>query len=198
MADSESSPETDAPEPFAPEGAEEREKIRMALDESALALQRDRVAAQTQEAGKAPTIKDRVRALGFEEDAAKIFDLLPLVHVAWADGKIQAGERAMILQVLQVRGLASASGKAFKTLEALLESPPSQTYLEESLSLLKDVVGDDPKLSRTIVGLCVNLAEAAGGFLGLMPVSSAEKKMIARIADALGPDAQTEFQKRFG
>ncbi len=64
-----------------------------------------------------------------------MFDLLPLVHVAWADGKIQQGESAMILNLLRVRGVSG--GKAFTVLYSLLEKRPSQEYLDESLEVLK-------------------------------------------------------------
>jgi tellurite resistance protein len=181
---------------FAPEGAEERERIRVALDESALALQRDRIAAETTGTGKVPTLAERIHALGFEDEAERIFDLLPLVHVAWADGKIQNDERAMILNVLQIRSMAT--GKAFTTLEALLEKKPSQAYLEESLAVLKDLVSGDATRSKTIVGLCVKVAEAAGGFLGIRPISSDERTLIERIAKELGDEAIAEFNRQLG
>lgn len=186
----------DPSETFAPEGAEERERIRVALDESALALQRDRIAAETTGTGKIPTLQERVKALGFEQEAAKIFDLLPLIHVAWADGKIQDAERAMILNVLEIRSLAR--GEAFTTLAALLEKRPSQAYLEESLAVLKDLVADHTIQSKTIVGLCIKVAEAAGGFLGIRPISTDERSMIERIAKELGDDAVAEFNRRLG
>ncbi len=182
-------------ETFSTEGAAERERIRVELDQSALALQRDRIAGETG-MGPIPTLTERIHALGFEGEAERIFDLLPLVHVAWADGKIQPAERAMILNVLQVRGLAR--GKVFRTLEALLEKKPSDAYLEESLLLLRDVVSGDAIKSKTIVGLCILVAEAAGGFLGIRPISAEERAMIQRIADTLGERAQDEFRRRLG
>lgn len=182
-------------EAFSKEGEAERERIRVELDQSALALQRDRIAGETG-TGPIPTLADRIRALGFEGEAERIFDLLPLVHVAWADGKIQPAERAMILNVLQVRDLAR--GTAFRTLEALLEKKPSETYLEESLFLLRDVVSGDAAQSKTIVGLCILVAEAAGGFLGIRPISGEERAIIQRIADTLGEQAHQEFRRRLG
>jgi tellurite resistance protein len=179
--------------PFSPEGAQEREKLRVALHESALALQRDRIAGETG-TGPIPTLADRIHALGFEDEAEGIFDLLPLVLVAWADGKIQPAERALILNVLQIRDLAR--GKAFTTLEALLEKEPSETYVEEALSVLKALVEGDPDRAQTIVGLCVLVAEAAGGFLGFRSVSAEERAEIERIADTLGEATPLDLQNR--
>ena len=76
-----------------------------------------------------------------------MFDLLPLVHVAWADGSIQPGERAAILRLLTVRGLGP--GKAFTTMEALLEKRPSAEYLDESLEVLQELLEDKPREART-------------------------------------------------
>jgi tellurite resistance protein len=178
---------------FSPEGAQEREKIRLALHESAIALQRDRLAGETG-TGPIPTLAERIHALGFEDEAEGIFDLLPLVEVAWADGTIQPAERALILNILQIRDLAR--GKAFTTLEALLEKPPSETYVEESLAVLRELVRDQPEQAQTIVGLCVLVAESAGGFLGLRAISSKERAAITRIAEALGEETPPELRSR--
>jgi tellurite resistance protein len=177
--------------------AEEREEIRKSLDESALQMQRKRVLAETRR-GAMPTLQERIAALGFgDEDGMKVFDLLPLVHVAWADGAIQQGERATILNLLQIRGLTPRT--AWVTMESLLEKKPSDPYMEESLRVLRELVKDKPAQAKTIVGLCIVIAEAAGGFLGIFRrISAEEKAMIAKIADALGEAAQAEFRRQLG
>ena len=64
-----------------------------------------------------------VRALGFDAKTARLLDLLPLICVAWADGKIQRGERAQIFRVLRVRG-ESAGSPGWMLFETLLEERP--------------------------------------------------------------------------
>lgn len=184
-------------EPFDESRAEQREEIRKALDESALEMQRRRVMAETQRAAM-PTLQERIAALGFgDADGMKVFDLVPLVHVAWADGAIQQGERAMILNLLQIRGLTPE--KAWITMESLLEKKPSNPYMEESLAVVRELVKDKPAQAKTIVGLCIVIAEAAGGFLGIFRrISTEEKQMIAKIADVLGEAAKEEFQRQLG
>ena len=183
-------------QPFDESRAGEREEIRKALDESALAMQHKRVLAETQKATM-PTLEDRIKALGFEDDAMHVVDLLPLVHVAWADGRIQQGERATILNLLQIRGMTPR--KAWVTMESLLEKEPSRPYMEESLAVLREVCKEQPAQAKTIVGLCIVMAEAAGGFLGIFRrISKEEKEMIAKIAEALGDEAVAEFQRQLG
>lgn len=183
---------------FSPEGAGEREELRVALHESAVAMQIDRVAVVEGELEASRyKLSDRVRELGFEGDAERVFDLLPLVHVAWADGKVQQGERAMILNLLRVRGVRG--GSAFTVLEALLEKRPSREYLDESLEVLKDLLQDKPRDAKTVVGLCILVAEAAGGFLQLFnPISEEERAMIEKISSALGDEAFAEYASRLG
>ena len=134
MADD--APEQEEYEPFSEEGKATRETIRFKLHESAVALQRERLEAE-RDASEA-ALKKRIGMLGFEGEAERIFDLLPLVHVAWADGKIQAGERATILNLLRIRGIPV--GETYQTMEALLEKRPSDEYLDESLEVLKEVL----------------------------------------------------------
>lgn len=191
---------TDQTEPgapvFTPEGADEREELRVALHESAVAMRIDRVAvAEGDIEASRYSLTDRIRELGFEGDAERVFDLLPLVHVAWADGKVQSAERAMILNLLRVRGVNG--GKAFTVLHALLEKRPSQEYLDESLEVLKELLQEKPRDAKTIVGLCILVAEAAGGFLALFnPISDEEQAMIAKISKALGDEAFAEYTSR--
>jgi tellurite resistance protein len=141
-------------------------------------------------------LAERTEALGFVRQAAKVFDLLPLVHVAWADGGIQAGERAAILSLLTIRGLGP--GEAWTVMETLLEERPSPAYLEASLDLLRDVLEERGDDGCTVVGLCILVAESAGGFLGLRAISKSERELIETIADRLGAKAQAEFRARLG
>jgi uncharacterized tellurite resistance protein B-like protein len=134
--------------------------------------------------------------LGFTPDSARVLDVLPLVHVAWADGKIQEAERNAVLAVLETRKISPASD-AWLLIEALLETRPSETYLAQSLQLLKLLghsSGADP---RTIVELCTVVAEASGALFGIgAKVTQAERELIARIAAALGSDAEGAVMER--
>lgn len=183
---------------FSPEGAGAREELRVALHESAVAMQVDRVALVKGEIDTSRfELSDRVRELGFAGEAERVFDLLPLVHVAWADGKIQPGERAAILNLLRVRGFDV--GKAFTVMEALLEKQPSKEYLDESLEVLRELLQDKPRDAKTVVGLCILVAEAAGGLLQIFnPISKEERAMIEKISKALGDDAFAEYYSRLG
>ena len=180
---------------FDPALAAQRELIRKRMDTAALQMRRRRIGDSVGNLDL--SLADRIAALGFDGDSAAAFDLLPLIHVAWADGKIQSAERGLLLEILMVRGFERGS-QAFVTVESLLERRPSEAFFEESLRVLKEALGDRPSVGATIVSLCTQVAEAAGGVLGMRRVSPEERKLIARIADTLGERAQAEFQRKLG
>ncbi|MCY1062293.1 TerB family tellurite resistance protein [Nannocystis sp. SCPEA4] len=165
-----------------------RDQLREQLDKAAGEL-RDDAEAEKQ------TLSERIAALGFTADKLKVFDLLPLVHVAWADGSVSRKERTAILDVLHGRGILPGT-EAFRTIESLLEERPSQAFLDQSLALLKEAVGG--ARAANIVDLCVQVAGASGGFLNMGTVSDEERALIEQIANQLGGAAVAEFNKQLG
>jgi tellurite resistance protein len=163
---------------------EQRRKLREKLEQSAHELAEKHAIAKSLETEDL-SLAERIKALGFSGDTARVFDLLPLVHVAWADGTVQKGERAAILKILEARGVLSGT-EPFQLVESLLEERPSDEYMSESLSVLKELVGRGGP-DRDVVALCEQVASAAGGFLGLGgKVSGEERKLIDEIAGQLG------------
>ncbi len=171
--------------------ADQRHKMTLAAKE----LEEKRKIAQS--AGTADIeVAAHISALGFDGDSARVFDLLPLVHVAWADGKIQRGERGAILRVLRSRGIEQGS-EAFRTMESLLEEKPSDAFMRESLAVLREVTGGLSDRTSTIVDLCIQVAASSGGFLGLKlgaKIGDDEKRQIEEILASLGPAASQSFQ----
>lgn len=144
-----------------------------------------------------PSLSEKVKSLGFVGEATKAFDLLPLVVVAWADGTIQAEERAKILEVLRLRGLSGTP--AFTMFAALLETRPADVYLQAALDLLRELVADRPDVGASVVEMCIEVAAAASDAIGSSnPISVEEREAIARVAATLGPAAHAEIRRRLG
>ncbi len=177
--------------------AEQRESTRLRLERAALELHERRMIAQRVRTGDL-AIAERIRALGFDGETARVFDLIPMIHVAWADGTIQKGERETMLRLLGAGGMSPGSD-AFVMVSTLLEKPPPDAFLVETLAIMRELVHADARRSEAIVDLCVAIAEAAGGFLGLgNPVSKEERQVLDRIADALGERAKTWLKAKMG
>lgn len=138
-------------------------------------------------------VVERIRELGFDGDTVRVLDLLPLIHVAWADGNVTQRERASILQLVERRGIVPGD-EAFLLVEALLEQQPSEDFLDETLHLLRDIGGGR---ESDILQLCLKVADASGGFFGIGDrISDEERALIQHIADELGETAQSTFRDK--
>ena len=177
--------------------AETRKKLRDSLDRNAKTLEEQGKIAQavgTSDHG----VAERIKALGFDGESAAVFDLLPLVHVAWADGAVQKGERAAILKILKARGIEPGTAP-FQTIESLLEEKPSDAFMRQSMEILREVVGTTGNRASEIVDLCIEVAAASGGFLGVgRKIGDEEKDLIAQVSLELGAAATEKVKKDLG
>jgi uncharacterized tellurite resistance protein B-like protein len=173
---------------------EARRKLREKLERNAVDLEEKQSIARSMNTEDL-SVADRVKALGFDGDSARVFDLLPLIHVAWADGAIQRGERAAILRILEQRGIEPGT-EAYRTVESLLEERPSDSYMKQSLAVLRQLTGGTSERSQEIVDMCIEIAASAGGFLGLVGkrIGDEEKALIEEITHELGNTAADTFR----
>ena len=123
--------------------------------------------------------------LDVEPETLVAFSLVPLVEVAWADGEIQKQEREAIIKAAVERGVDEASPTC-ALLKSWLETPPNPLLLETwraYIEELTDSLGEDSRaqLKRSVMGRARAVAEAAGGFLGVASISSAEKQKLEEL-----------------
>jgi tellurite resistance protein len=177
--------------------AEQREATRKRLKRAAIELQARRDIA-TGLLTDDMTLAQRAQALGFTETTARVFDLLPVIHIAWADGEVQASERDAIMGVLQARGLEPGSD-SYLLISALLERHPGQAYLDETLAVLHELVANNETRAAALVDLCFAVAEAHGsGPQGLDdPIDANERHALFTVAEALGERATAWIRNRF-
>jgi uncharacterized tellurite resistance protein B-like protein len=182
---------------FLPGTRGRRDALRARLDEASERLANREAIAKTVGTSEL-SLLDRIEQLGFTGDSARVLDLLPLIHVAWADGKTDQRERATILTVVEQRGIAKDSDAAL-LIESLLEVRPSETFLSESLALVRDLAAKQGNDGQRLVDLCVDIGEASGGLFGFGErVNDDEYALIQRIADAFGDAAQAKLLSRLG
>ena len=128
--------------------------------------------------------------LKIPRDGYRVVMLMPLVYVAWADGKVQPKERATILRIAAEHGLLDHGGR--EALERWLTVAPTEAQLKSDLRLLnelcrsreaQDFDGDGVQL---LLAWCQDVADAAGGVLGLVsPRKEAELTALKTIAAEL-------------
>ena len=182
---------------FLPDTEGRRVALRARLDEASERSRNRRAIADTV-GSEEPPLLDRLEQLGFTGDSARVLDLLPLIHVAWVDGKVDRRERAAVLAVVDHRGIAKDSD-ACLLVESLLEQRPSETFMAESLALLGELLAKRGNDGKKLVELCADVAEASGGIFGFgSRVDDAEYDLIRRIAEAFGEEAQAAVLQRLG
>ena len=80
----------------------------------------------------------QLEVLGIPQEAYQVIRLLPLVEVAWADDRIQAGERQEILEI--ARSYRVADGTAEAVLTRWLTKRPAKSYFRLGRPLLLGLV----------------------------------------------------------
>ncbi len=125
---------------------------------------------------------DRLIAMDIGPERAMALRLIPLVFVAWADGTMDEAEREAILRAAKQEGLVS-DDMTKRVLRDWLESPPDPRVLQ----LWKDYVAkiwlrftpdEQWEMKKNLTKGLDDVANAAGGFLGLGKISTAEQAML--------------------
>ena len=115
--------------------------------------------------------------------------LLPLVEVAWADGKVDAKEREAVLSAAEANGITRSSA-SWALLEGWLAARPAAGYLEAwGASMVALCAQLEPHereaMRREVTGRARRVAEATGGFLGLgNRISIDEQKVLDELGKA--------------
>jgi hypothetical protein len=124
--------------------------------------------------------------LGFTRETLVLLHIVPLIQVAWSDGKISGAERKKIVEVAAARGIVPGT-PAYAKLEQLLESRPAEEGFEACLRVIRAMFTTLPEAQRRAVetdlpAFAAAVARASGGVLGVGAVDAAEKAVLDRIA----------------
>jgi hypothetical protein len=126
--------------------------------------------------------------LGISSETLAALGLVPLVQVAWADGRMDAAESAAILE-----GAAAVGAEPGSPSYALLEGWLAEEPGSEMLSAWSQYVaglgavcskGSMDALKAVTLRRAERVAEAAGGVLGVHRVSGSEREVLSQIAEA--------------
>ncbi len=132
---------------------------------------------------------DQLVAFGIKADTLTALSLVPLVEVAWADGKMEDAEKRAILAAARAAGLEETSAGHRLIESCLLERPRAQLtkmwgqYIKSVRATLSPEESD--ALKTELLRQARSVAEAAGGFMGLgSKVSIHEEALLAEIVAA--------------
>jgi hypothetical protein len=176
---------------------------KRALEESFFAKENQKLLEQMRASVKAEEVRkslaaasgiqdeavlDHLASAGIDAQSFAALTLVPLVEVAWAEGRVDAKEREAVLKASHESGLAKDS-PGHRLLENWLNEKPSPQLFatwKEYVAALRESV-DPPTydtLRGTILDRAESVAKSAGGFLGLGAVSSKEKKVLDELQSA--------------
>ncbi len=127
--------------------------------------------------------------LGIDQHTVRAVVLLPLVQVAWADGRVQPAERGLILEVAQRCGLEAHEADVLKQWLARRPTP-------ESFRMARDVLmalwardrqrGAAPESLDGVLRMCGCVARVAGGLFGLaFTLDRREKELLDELSASL-------------
>ncbi len=131
---------------------------------------------------------DALFKLDVKPETVAALSVVPLVEVAWADGKIQTEERKAILEAAEERGIVVGT-PCHDLLESWLAHQPGpelmktwKRYANELHENLDRATSDTLKFG--LVGRARGVARAAGGILGMLKVSKEEQAVIDELEHA--------------
>jgi hypothetical protein len=138
---------------------------------------------------KDPAIVDRLIELGVGPESVMAIELVPLAAVAWADGRLEDKERKAILKAASERGVEPGSAN-YTMLEAWLKDAPGERLIDAWKKYTRGIWEELTEHERaavreSIIGKAREIAEAAGGFLGLQSISADEKAVLKELEEVM-------------
>ena len=168
------------------------------VDEKLLTAMKAKTVAETnrRQLGEATGIADselldELFAAGASAETVAAISLVPLILVAWADGKMDPEEREPIVNAAIDQAILSGSPGA-ELLEHWLNAEPKgelASTWKHYITAIMEQMSDEAKvlLRSDILMRAKAVANASGGILGFGKVSSEEKRVIAELEQALTP-----------
>lgn len=149
-------------------------------------LRKEEAEGIAQELATSEEVAKEALDLGFDAATAVILPLVPLLEVAWADGKMEERESKTIMEAATSRNIKHPDAVSF--LQLMVDKRPSALFFKRVNNLLAHITESDPN-NPTVQGVleqCKAVAEAAGGFFGLTdPIGSEERKALEDLAKIL-------------
>jgi len=125
---------------------------------------------------------DKLADLEISASTWAAISLVPLVEVAWADGRIEEKERRAVLGGAEANGVDPGT-PSYELLQNWLTHRPDARLFEAWGEYIVDLCAklapsQREALREQVVGRARTIAEAAGGILGLVNTVSPEEQLV--------------------
>ena len=128
--------------------------------------------------------------LGISVDTLSAISLVPLVEIAWADHNMDEDEKHAIVRAAEAKGIAIGTSAHELLTDWLVKRPDNalfaawKDYVGELLEQLTDA--QRIVLYHQVIKRTRDVAQAAGGFLGVKTVSKTETDVLADLNAVFG------------
>ncbi|NNL67831.1 MAG: hypothetical protein HKP30_16400 [Myxococcales bacterium] len=133
-------------------------------------------------------VLEKLVELGIGSETLAAMTLVPLVEVAWADGKMAEQERAAILRAASEQGVAEETPSYALLSDWLDRRPPPRllaAWREYVGALCDEMLPEQRRALKTdVLSRARAVAEAAGGFLGIGNKVSREEDQVYRVLES--------------
>lgn len=168
---------------FAKHNRQLLETLQRKTDEAARRAQLVSVSGIKNEA-----LLDELVRLGIDASGLAALALIPLLEVAWADGKVQPREREALLEAAKKSGVVPG-GPGYELLAGWLDREPEARLFQvwkEYVRALRGAVSDDSilALKTEVLARAKTVARSAGGVLGVGSVVGTEQGVLDQIEAA--------------
>ncbi len=134
-------------------------------------------------------ILQKLVELNIRAEMVTAMTAVPLVMVAWADGKLDDNEKKAILHGAHEAGISEES-PSYTIIQQWLTHPPGDDLLEAWVGFTRAICealedAERQSLKTDLLQRARNVAEASGGFLGLTSaISDSESEVLAKLKTA--------------
>ena len=169
---------------FAEQNAKLREQLKSKMENEEKKTALSKVSGISDD-----TLLSKMIELDIHVDTMVALSIAPLVLVAWADGEMDNRERQAILSAAGEQGLDETQA-AFPLLKAWLDQRPNAELFgvwKGFIQELKISMDAEEKalFKDRVIGPARQVAEAAGGFLGMGTISESESKVLEELEAVL-------------
>ncbi len=131
---------------------------------------------------------DELVDIGVSAEAIAAMSLVPLILVAWADGKMDAKERPAILKAAREEGIAepTPAGQLLRHWLDVKPKPQLATTWKHYTQVVAQKMSYKARASlcKDVLRRAQTTAKASGGSLGFNSISEYEKRVIAELKQA--------------
>jgi len=145
-----------------------------------------------------------IQDFGFTCETIRLLYFVPIVLIAWAEGKVTNSERKLIFEAAREQGIEENS-LAYQKLSDWLEDRPAEEFFDMSLQLIRMILQSLPRERQQdgkikIFSHCTEVAEASGGTTGFLGggyrICDEERTAIKRVAAELNRTNEQELLEK--